>query len=1543
MEPVIPSPEVPDMMLMKQLFLCIALAICNMTLAAASGLAQGAAPVILVNPSNRVAALGGTVTFSVNATGAPPLFYRWLKDGALMPGRTNRLLTLTSLAAADAGFYAAVVTNSFGGVTSPPASLTLTGAPPSIFPPATNVLLCASTTLSVAVVGSPQFHYQWRLNGAALPGQNANSISIPGHPSNAGNYSVVVTNNYGAATSAVVAVELGPRIIEAPMSQNVLAGGQIYLRVTVDACVPRYQWRFNGGDLPGQTNYFLWLLRANLTDTGDYTVVVADSFRSITSAVARVEVQGQAPVITDEPDDQIDFQGTNVYFFVGYSGAPPPSLQWRFNGVNVAGATNSLFGFPATPDRQGGYSVVLTNLLGSVTSRVATFSLRMEDLVPRIAQYGQPQSRALCPETNAVFLGVSMANPPTIPLFFQWRKDGAALPGATAGFLWLEGTPSDAGDYTVVITNAYGAVTSEVARVSFAPAIFMHPLDALEIPDGSEAYFSVNIESCLPYEYQWQRNGMHLQGATNYYLYISPATVADAGDYRVIVRNSFGAVTSRVARLEIIQFPPEIDPQFPFDLIVDLGQDAYFDVAYSAAPPPTFQWRFNGVNLPGETNQLLQFLTVSTNQTGGYSVVLSNVVGVVTSRVAQLTIFVMPPEIEPEYPLDNAVGIGDYADFYVSFQAVPYPTFQWRFNGMDLPGETNEYLQFLVTSTNQFGGYSVVLSNAFGVATSRVAQLTIFVSPPEITVQPADLTVNAGNAVNFYVGVSGSPPPTFQWRFNGLNIPGATNDFLYFNAGFTNQEGGYSVVVSNEFGSVTSRVATLDIILQEPRFTTHPQSQIVLVEANPYFLAVLSNNVPAYWQWQFNGEDLPGATNSYYLFLSDVDTNDAGAYRVIVWNDAGRATSAVATLTVRFPDTLDHWRWRRPLPQGNHLYSVTHDGTRFIAVGDTGAFVTSTNGMDWADQHRVGDTVSRENVVAGNGVLVSLYGGSLQVSTNGMKWINVGPEAEYHPRVVAFGAGRFVAAGQTTDGTSGEVMTSAAVSTNGWDWQLHPPFASSELSALAYAGGRFLASSPDWQESPITRFFTSFDGESWGTSSAPIPEYFSDFAYGNGTYVGISYYPSSSVALSADGTNWTVHPLSAFAAYAVAFGAGRFAATSLASSTDGLNWSVVPRIATNGLWDITFAAGRFVAVGRFGAIATSTDGLNWLEVSGGSTRNFRDITRGGGLYVAVGNDGMLLTSPDGATWTARVSDTTNNLRGITFFQDRFVVVGEQDESGATVLTSADGATWSRSTAPGNLFGLAHNGKRLIAVGDNGVVVTSIDGLTWTNVFSASRPNPVGNRDLNAVTWGGGRFVAVGREGRVIVSSNGLDWASTSFSSPNLHGVAYGNGLYVAVARNGGMAYSTNATNWQSFRLYNADEFSDVAFGGGQFIAVGEDGMMFTSTNGIDWIPRITSCEHDLRAVLYAEGSFHIAGDNETILHSRQIAPALRIAWLPTPGQGSTRIEMLGEPGRRYRLQVSEDLAQWTDLYSFTASSEITYFVQRIGGTQRGQLYRMVSP
>ena len=68
---------------------------------------------------------------------------------------------------------------------------------------------------------------------------------------------------------------------------------------------------------------------------------------------------------------------------------------------------------------------------------------------------------------------------------------------------------------------------------------------------------------------------------------------------------------------------------------------------------------------------------------------------------------------------------------------------------------------------------------------------------PTIVTQPASLTVNVGNTATFAVGVDGSGPFTFQWRRDGINIPGATSAVLTLPRSSRMRRASYSVVVSN--------------------------------------------------------------------------------------------------------------------------------------------------------------------------------------------------------------------------------------------------------------------------------------------------------------------------------------------------------------------------------------------------------------------------------------------------------------------------------------------------------------------------------------------------------------------------------------------------------------------------------------------------------------------------------------------------------------------------------------------------------------------------
>jgi len=84
--------------------------------------------------------------------------------------------------------------------------------------------------------------------------------------------------------------------------------------------------------------------------------------------------------------------------------------------------------------------------------------------------------------------------------------------------------------------------------------------------------------------------------------------------------------------------------QFPQSLTVDTGSTATFTVAATGKPTPTYQWRFNGNQLTGETNTSLVINDVQNVNTGSYDVVVSNDIGTMTSNTATLNIFYYPPQ-----------------------------------------------------------------------------------------------------------------------------------------------------------------------------------------------------------------------------------------------------------------------------------------------------------------------------------------------------------------------------------------------------------------------------------------------------------------------------------------------------------------------------------------------------------------------------------------------------------------------------------------------------------------------------------------------------------------------------------------------------------------------------------------------------------------------------------------------------------------------------------------------------------------------------------
>ncbi len=175
------------------------------------------------------------------------------------------------------------------------------------------------------------------------------------------------------------------------------------------------------------------------------------------------------------------------------------------------------------------------------------------------------------------------------------------------------------------------------------------------------------------------------------------------------------------------------------------------------------------------------------------------------------------------------------------------------------------------------------------------------INPPTIATQPAAISLNPGQAGSVGVGVTGTPPLTYQWRKDGTNISGATGATYSIPSAATADGGNYSVVVTNAYGTVTSSAAAVTITTAAipATITTQPASATVNIGDSPSFLVAAFGSSPVAYQWRKDGVAIAGATGTT-LSLSKVTAADAGNYTVVVTAGGGATTvtSAAAALNV---------------------------------------------------------------------------------------------------------------------------------------------------------------------------------------------------------------------------------------------------------------------------------------------------------------------------------------------------------------------------------------------------------------------------------------------------------------------------------------------------------------------------------------------------------------------------------------------------------------------------------------------------------------------
>ncbi|MBI2513889.1 MAG: immunoglobulin domain-containing protein [Opitutae bacterium] len=732
-------------------------------------------------------------------------------------------------------------------------------------------------------------------------------------------------------------------------------------------------------------------------------------------------------------------------------------------------------------------------------------------------------------------------------------------------------------------------------------------------------------------------------------------------------------------------------------------------------------------------------------------------------------------------PTGGAFAEGSINRLSVNVSSIsPAPiTYQWFKDGVAIADATNNFYDATAA-----GSYTVTVTQNGATTTSDAAVITLSPSAPAFfaagnifsSFTGAGGVLPAGSSAALSVTpAGGSAPLSYQWQFNNVDIPGATDPFYFIADWQKSNEGLYSVRITNSLGNATS-------------------------PAEPFFVTPEGG-----WRWRNPTPTGNGSTRVAFIggqFLM------SGIRGTLLASNDGLA-----------------WTTRQ-IPAQNNIFKLVTLGDRLLAMGSLNGMFTSRDAVTW-ETHPTGingGLTQLQDMVAGGGRVVAFgTGGVTAVSTDGLNWTpgTLGTGVTD----TLFGATYVLNKFYGVSGSTGKVFSSP----DGVTWSSVASGATS-LQALAYGAGRLVAVGENGQ------IVVSANGTSWTPVSSGTTAQFLGVNFVNNRFVAVGV--GGTILTSPDGLIWTARSAAGNTSNLqnTAFGAGRYVIAGqsgrvILTSTDAENWNILTAGPYQGthLNGVAASGSVAVAVGDAGAIVSSSDGAAWTARSSGTTAQLVDVTFAAGKFVAVGGGGSVLVSTDGASWSLQATSnviSSSNLQGLRYSGgfSTWIVVG----NGGNIFTAPDATppfTWTKQTSgtTAQLRRVAHGGGLTVAVGGNGTIVSASNPTgTWTVRTSNT------TAQFNDVVYGGGAFVAVGTGGTISRSTDAANWTTTTLGTLNLLSVTYLNGHFVATGPSNNYYTSTDGIAWTGRTTGAADQLNDTVLFNGQVVGVGRFGTVLTA-------------------------------------------------------------------------------------------------------------------
>ncbi len=808
------------------------------------------------------------------------------------------------------------------------------------------------------------------------------------------------------------------------------------------------------------------------------------------------------------------------------------------------------------------------------------------------------------------------------------------------------------------------------------------------------------------------------------------------------------------------------------------GSSVSMSVAATASSGSlSYQWKkgtttlSNSLLVTGATSAALNLLSVQSSDAGSYSVIVTDANGSVESNAAALTVSNDPPAILAQSSPVVLGQNGGTARLFVSYSASNPVTIQWRRNGVALPAPFygSAVNDFTNLTSNDFGTYTVQITNAFGSVTSAPILLRqagnydpLFSLSPQNPAPAVNATFGAAFSPSRYIAVGGngqiltSTDLGLTWTSQRTGFAAALNAALYdsVNGQFLYGGGFTQVATSSDGTTWTSRAP---------------------VGVNGAFVGLASNGAF-------------GAANRIVGVGGDFAVRPVAPF-VRVSSDGGVTWAAPTTA-----------------PIGTQtLNSVAYGAGRFVAVGNGGTIFTSADdGATWTAATTSPVAFSNFNrVVFANGRFIVV--GNAANSTSSALLFTSDDGVTFTGRTsnstgrnllsVAHvsgtgGTAKWVAGSAAVSISSSPALANLLVSTdNGTTWTRSdaPTPVGVSLNEISVASGLiprlfvfgsagYIGRTDDLAGFPgtgITAVSTSVhsayvDFYNDAIFDAPSAQIIVVGGSGNILTAGADLQPTRRAAISSLGFATAV---ARFNNRLLVAGSARIAH----SDDNGATWTEPGTNVSsgNGLRGLAATPSLAVAVGVNGSIITSTDGATWTARTSGTTSVLQKVAHANGRWVAVGGNDtgatsiVILTSDNGTDWTARTPGTTGQLWGVDYGNGSWIAVGSETATGgnAFMLRSRDnGVTWERRSIPGAgfLYKVRYLHGVWYAVGASSVLAYSRDdGENWHYLPLNARPNP---QTFRGIAIGHGRAFVVGNESAILASDP--ETSPTIFAQPS---------------------------------------------------------------------------------------------------------------------------------------------------------------------------------